>query len=139
MKKIVLMAAFLSLGMFQVSCDKEDNEDYVPVPTLVGKWNYSKSGTMVGQSEVLSDYDGNEPGCTKDYIVFDPNGALLDVDFDSTDSPCEELSEVGTYSVTGNTLTVNFGEGAESVQILNLSFTELKIKSAEGIINVFTR
>lgn len=139
MKKIILVAAFLSIGFIQTSCNKDDDKYELPAATLLGKWNYAKEGQMVGDSEVLVDYSDNEVGCSRDYIIFNANNTLIDVDYDSTDSPCEEFTGGGTYAVTGNIIVVNFGDGPESVEIMNLSATELKVKDAEGYIQVFQR
>jgi len=139
MKKIILMAAFVSLGLVQTSCDKDDDKYELPAATLLGKWTYAKEGEVVGGVEILSDYDGNEEGCSKDYILFNANNTYRAVDFDSFDSPCEELSETGTYAVTGNTIALDYGDETDTAEILNLSYTELKVKSQDGYIMVFTR
>lgn len=136
MKKITLLAALLAFGFSQTSCNKDDDKNELPAATLLGKWNYSKDGMIAGGTEVLVDYDGNEPGCTKDYVLFNANNSFLDVDY-GTD--CEEFSDAGTYAVTGNSIVVDFGEGAETVEIMNLSYTELKLKTADGFITVFNR
>lgn len=125
--------------MSQTSCNKsDDDKPVIPAPSLLGKWNYSKEGTSIGGTETLEDYSGNESGCSKDYTVFNANNTITDVDFDSFDSPCEELSDSGTYAVNGNTIIVDFGDGPVTAQILNLSYTELKVK-VENDITVFVR
>lgn len=133
------MAAFLSVGLFQTSCNKDEDKNALPAATLLGKWNYEKEGQIVGGTEVLVDYQGNDAGCFKDYIIFNSNNTLLDVDYDSFATACEEFSEVGTYVVAGNTISVDFGDGITTAEILNLSYTELKVKDSDGYILVLVR
>ena len=137
-KFLILPALMLVLG--STSCDKDDDKYELPAATLTGKWNYSKVGTTIGGAEVLADYDGNEEGCNKDYVEFGSNNNFADVDYDSTDSACEVFTDTGTYAVTGNTIVVDFGDQTVTGTILNLSYTELKIRDNEsGSVVVYNR
>lgn len=140
MKTRFLTVSALLLVLGFSSCDKDDDKYELPAATLTGKWYYSKVGTVIGGAEVLANYDGNEDGCNKDYIELGNGGEFANVDYDSTDTPCEVLTDTGTYAVTGNTVVVDTGDGAVTGTLLNLSYTELKIKDNEsGGIVVYTR
>lgn len=140
MKATFLTASALLMVLGFSSCDKDDDKYELPAATLTGKWYYSKVGTTIGGAEVLADYDGNEDGCSKDYIELGNGGEFANVDYDSTDSPCEVLTDTGSYAVTGNTIVVDSGDGAVTGTLLNLSYTELKIKDNDsGTIIVYTR
>lgn len=137
MKKVsILFVSVLTMGLSLTSCDKDD--DNGPA-TLEGKWNYSKEGGMSGTQEVLVNYMGNESGCSNDYINLTAAGVFTDVDFDSETTACEEFSTPGTYVRTGNNVTVTVQGFEETVEILSLTSSELKIKSTDGYITLFTR
>jgi len=137
-KFLILPALLLVLG--STSCDKDDDKYELPAATLTGKWFFSKVGTTIGGAEVLGDYDGNETGCSKDYVEFGNSGQFASVDYDSTDSPCEVFTDTGSYAVTGNTIVIDTGDDTSTGTLLNISYTELKIKDNEtGEILVFTR
>lgn len=138
MKKVsILFVSALVLGMTFTSCSKDD--DNSTPASLEGKWNFSKMGAMAGTQEVLVDYQGNEAGCSKDYINLAADGAITDVDYDSTDSPCEAFTSTGTFTKTATTITVTIDGSSETVQILSLTSSELKVKDADGMITLFTR
>ena len=136
MKKVsilLLSGLALSLG----SCGSDDNGN--PTGTdasIVGKWTYSKVGT----GNLLIDYPDHEEGCAKDYVELTADGLYNDVDYDSFDSPCEVFTDSGTYLKEGNTLSVTYdGNVVDTVDILLLTETELKIQNEEGEIALFTR
>jgi hypothetical protein len=140
MKKItILFVSVMSLGLALTSCNKDDDSSSSSSASLEGKWIYSKEGVVVSGNEMLVDYSGNESGCTKDYTLINANGTLTDVDYDSFDTPCEVFTDNGTWTRSGNTVTVTFGGVASVTEILTLTSSELKIKDAEGGITVFTR
>lgn len=137
MKKVsILFASALVLGLSLTSCSKD--EDNGPA-SLEGKWNASKEGSVIGGTEYLVDYMGNESGCSKDYVNLTSAGVFTDVDYDSTDSPCEAFTSTGTYTRSGNNITVTADGYEDTVEIMNLTSSELKIKDADGYITVYTR
>jgi hypothetical protein len=139
-QSVLFISALTLIGITTTSCNKDDDKYELPAATLTGKWFYSKVVGAVGGVEFLDNYDGNEDGCSKDYVEFGSNGTFADVDYDSTDSPCEVFADAGTYAVAGNTIIVDFGDQATTATILNLSYTELKVKDSDsGEIAVFTR
>ena len=137
MKKIsILIAAFLTLGLTITSCNNDDDNASA---SLEGKWNASKEGAIVNGQEVLMPYTGNETGCQKDYIQINANGTITDVDFDSMDNPCEQFTISGTYTRTGNNITITVAGQSETGTILSLTSTELKVKDNESFVSVYTR
>jgi hypothetical protein len=137
-KFLILPALLLVLG--STSCDKDDDKYELPAATLTGKWFYSQVGTTIGGAEVLGAYDGNEDGCSKDYIELGNDGEYANVDYDSADTPCAVSTQTGSFAVTGNSFVVDTGDDTVTGTILNLSYTELKIRDNDsGAIVVYTR
>lgn len=132
MKQLKLTMALLAAGLMMVSCNKDD--DGGSEGTLEGKWIYSKSGGMASGHEVLTDWDHTE-GCNKDYVEFVEGGVYNDVYYWED---CEEDKWETTWTREGNTITVGTGEAAETGEIINLTGSELKLKSTyeEGGVNV---
>lgn len=132
MRKFMLFfVSILSVVMFSVSCDDDDDNNVPPAPSLVGTWIYSKEGTIVDGTEVLIDYQ-HTAGCAKDQTTFSSTGVITDVYYDSTDTPCEQFTDEGTYTVSGSTITVNVDGINVTGEIVTLTATELKIKSTFG-------
>ena len=136
MKKVSIL--FLSaLALTLGSCGSDDNGN--PTGTdasIVGKWTYSKVGT----GNLLIDYPDHEEGCDKNYVELTANGVFNDVTYDSFDAPCEVFTDSGTYLKEGNTLSITYdGNFVDTVDILLLTETELKIQNEEGEIALFTR
>lgn len=134
----LLLALSLGIGLVTVSCNNDDNEGETLAP-LAGKWEISKIGTTVGGTETLVDAPQNESGCAKDYIDLKLDNTVIEGDYDSTITPCALTTEEGIYSRSHNNLT-RVVDGVTTVQdIANLSFTELKLKDADGNIQVYVR
>lgn len=140
MKTKIFALAGLVVAMGTISCDKDDDKYTLPAATLTGKWYYSKVGGTLNGVEFLNDYNGNEDGCQKDYVEFTNNNVFTDADFDSSSAPCQLTADAGSYTVTGNTIVTNIQGEVGTKNILNLSFTELKVQDTEdNTIIVFTR
>ncbi len=139
MKKLsILTLSLVALSMSFVSCSKDDNNGSTTSGNLVGKWEYSKEGAVQNGQEYLVAYMGNETGCSKDYIDVTAT-SVADVDYDSTDNPCEMFTDTYSYTRTGNTITMTVS-GMEVIStIVTLTSTELKIKDADGYLTVYTR
>ncbi|RZK11746.1 MAG: hypothetical protein EOO46_05680 [Flavobacterium sp.] len=136
MKKVnilFLSALALSLG----SCSSDDNgNDTGTSASIVGKWTYSK----VGIGDNLINYPDHEEGCDKDYVELTADGVIIDVDYDSFDTPCEVFTDTGTYLKEGNSLNVSYGgNDIDTLTILVLTNTELKMKNNGGETVLFTR
>ena len=75
MKKISIL--FLSLLAFAFSSCSDDGDSSVPA-TIDGKWNFNKMSVTVNNvTSPELDYEGNEPGCMKDYIEYQKAKSML--------------------------------------------------------------
>ncbi len=139
MKNRSLLFAFaLSFGLFATSCSDDDNDGETLAP-LAGKWNITKVGTTLAGQEYLIDAPQNQSGCDKDYLDFKIDNDVNQGNYDSTNNPCELITRTGTYSRSHNDLTTIL-EGETKVQdIVNLTLSELKLKDANGLIEVYER
>jgi len=136
--KLLAFAMCISIGFFTISCNNDDNEGETIAP-LTGKWNISKIGTTTAGTETLIDAPQNESGCDKDYINLKIDNTVIQGDYDSTISECALFTEDGIYSRSHNNLT-RVVNGITKVQdIVNLTFTELKLKDENGNIEVYIR
>ncbi len=134
----VLLALVLSIGLFATSCSDDDNGGETVAP-LTGKWNISKVGSTIGGQETLIDAPQNETGCSKDYLDLNIDNTASKGDYDSTVSACALDVNAGIYSRSHNNLTTVI-DGVTKVQdIVNLSLTELKLKDANGVIEVYIK
>ena len=136
----ILLALALSIGLFTVSCNNDDDgnggETIVP---LAGKWEISKVGTTTGTTETLTDAPQNQSGCNKDYMELKVDNTVIEGDYDSTIAPCSFTTDEGIYSRSHNNLT-RAVDGTTKVQdIVNLTIHELKLKEANGNIEVYVR
>ncbi len=133
----ILLALALSIGLFTASCS-DDNEGETIVP-LSGKWEISQVGTIIGDTETLTDAPQNESGCNKDYMDLKIDNTVIEGDYDSTISACALSTDDGIWSRSHNNLT-RVVDGLTTVQdIVNLTIHELKLKDASGNVEVYTR
>ena len=135
----IVLALVASIGLFAVSCNSDESNGGETIAPLVGKWNYSKVGTTSGTTETLVDAPQNQSGCNRDYIDLKTDNTVLEGDYNSTVTACALIVEDGIYSRSHNNLT-RVVNGVTIVQdIVNLTFSELKLKDANGNIEVFVR
>lgn len=145
MKKLgILFVLALTLGMSFVSCDKDDDGEKVIIPSIAGKWIYSKETTSVVGSDVViteHDYEDNQSGCEKDYIEFKSGGVLNVVEYYKDDIECEEEKFTGTWSQNNNKLVVTEDGDTETYTIISVTADELKYKEVyvyNGVSYVIT-
>lgn len=132
-----MLALLLGIGFFGVSCS-DDNEGETLAP-LAGKWDISKVGTSVGGTETLIDAPQNEPGCERDFIELKLDNTVVEGDYDSSVTTCALTTDEGIYSRSHNNLT-RVVDGTTTVQdIVNLTFSELKLRDAAGNVEVYIR
>ena len=116
--------------MFAFSSCSDDSDSPEPA-TIVGKWNYSKMSTTVnGVTSPEVDWDGNEPGCPKDYVEFKTGGVLSEGDY--LGSNCELNTFVGTWSQNGSTITITEGPISLTAELVSVTSTMLKFKASES-------
>jgi hypothetical protein len=125
MKKLTIFAFFVAILS---SCNNDDTTTTVTEnPTIVGKWEFSKEGTLSSNGQEVMENYINECSTKKDYIQFLESGVYNDY-FYGTNSA--ELVDTGNWSKSGNMLT-NVTEN-ETVEIIELTATSLKIKAVDG-------
>nr|WP_314895494.1 lipocalin family protein [uncultured Flavobacterium sp.] len=137
MRKIsILFVSALVLGMTFTSCSNDDNSP-APAPASVeGKWNFSKiSETVNGVTSPEVDYD-HEPGCNKDYIELKAGGVFNEVYYFGSD--CASDLNTGTWSKSGNIITITLGGVVASVEVVSVSSSVLKVKFSETYEGITT-
>lgn len=137
-KRSMMVALVLGMGFLGSSCSDDDNGGETVAP-LSGKWRFSKVGTTINGAETLVDAPQNETGCERDFIELKTDNTLVEGDYDSTIDACALFTDNGIYSRSDNNLT-RVVDGVTRVQdIVNLTLSELKLKDANGAIEVYIR
>lgn len=133
----IALAFVLSISLFAASCSG-DNEGETLAP-LAGKWDFSKIGTITGTTETLIDAPQNQSGCDRDFMELKIDNTVIEGNYDSTLAPCAITTNQGIYSRSHNNLT-RVVNGVSKVQdIVNLSLSELKLKDANGNVELYIR
>jgi hypothetical protein len=125
MKKSILFASALVLGLTFTSCSKDEDG---AVGSVEGKWSYSKySMTSGGITTPEQDYMDNEAGCSKDYIELLASGVSNEGDYFGSD--CALDITTGTWAQSGNTVTLSIpGDDSLELTVVSVSSTKLKVK-----------
>ncbi|MDQ6471229.1 lipocalin family protein [Flavobacterium sp. LHD-80] len=134
----LLLALILSIGLFTTSCSNDDNEGETLIP-LEGKWDLSKTGTVINGTETLTDAPENQSGCNKDYLELKLDNTVNVGDYSSAVSACALTVQSGIYSRSHNNLTTVINGVSKTQDIVNLTLKELKVRDAAGVITVYTR
>lgn len=137
-KRILLVVVALGMSLFTTSCNDDDNGGETIVP-LAGKWEISKVGVIVGETETLVDAPQNQEGCERDFMQLKADNTVIEGDYDSTIDPCALFTDNGIYSRSNNNITKVIDNVTTVQDIVNLSLTELKLKDADGNVEVYTR
>lgn len=121
-------ASALVMALSLNSCSSDDNGGGVSAAKLEGKWEFSKEKfSAAGQALPEEDYEGNQAGCSKDYITMSETGTYVWGDY--WDSECSlDLTE-GTWSLDGKTLTMTDEFGTDEMTVVSVSSTKLVVKS----------
>ena len=136
--KSILIALVLSIGLFTMSCDSNENDGNTIAP-IIGKWGIVKVGTNINGVETLTDPPQNQSGCDHDFINFKIDNLITKGDYSSTVSPCALSTMSGTYTKSGGTLTTVVNGATTTYDIVNLTLSELKLKEANGAVSVYSR
>lgn len=135
MKKTIIFLIFTLVSLvFYPSCSSNDDNSSTPT-SVKGKWNFSTMSTTInGVTSPETNYDGNVDGCSKDYLEFYSEGVYNEGDYDG--SSCVLDVYHGTWSQTGNTITIVEGNEVYSAEIVSLSSSALKVKASETVNGV---
>ena len=137
-RSLVLVMMIAVFGFFTISCSDDDNDGETLAP-LTGKWSISKVGTTVSGVETLIDAPQNQSGCEKDFMNLKSDNTVEEGNYDSTIDPCALFTDQGIYSRSHNNLT-RVVDGVTTTQdIVNLTLSELKLKDANGTIEVYIK
>lgn len=137
-RSLVLVMMVAVFGFFTISCSDDDNDGETLAP-LTGKWSISKVGNTVSGVETLIDAPQNQSGCEKDFMDLKSDNTVQEGNYDSTIDPCALFTDQGIYSRSHNNLT-RVVDGVTTTQdIVNLTLSELKLKDANGNIEVYIR
>jgi hypothetical protein len=124
--------------LFVTSCSDDDN-DWETLAPLAGKCNITKVGTTLARQEYLINAPQNQSGCDKDYLDLKIDNDVNQANYDSTNNPCELITRLGAYSRSHNDLTTILEGETKVLDIVNLTLSELKLKDANGLIEVDER
>lgn len=135
--KNILLVFLAGIGLLLGSCsDDNGGETLAPLP---GNWTLSKVGTLIGDRETLMDAPQNQNGCEKDFLNLNIDKSASEGDYNAILGNCILTTKTGTYDRSNNNLTLVLNGFSTTQDIVNLSLTELKLKTATGIITVYTR
>jgi hypothetical protein len=124
--KLLLLSALTIVSLSLTSCGDDDSDGG---GNIVGKWAYDKEGVTAGGHDVLEDYPFHQEGCEKDYIEFDAT-TVKDV---SHESDCSTDIDSNPYTKSGNTLTIGTGADAETVKVVKVNGTDLRLETTYTI------
>ena len=137
--KSIAFALALSIGLFAVSCNSNDENEGDTIAPIVGKWGIVKVGVNINGAETLTDPPQNTSGCDHDFINLKIDNTLTAGDYSSNVSPCALSTLSGTYTKSGSTLTTVLNGSTTTYDIVNLTLSELKLKEANGAVSVYIR
>ncbi len=142
MKKLFLMV-LASAAIISCSSDDDGPSNN---GNIQARWNPIKTTVKVGSSNTITqNYEGNEPGCSKDYIEFAGGGVLNRVAyFRDGDDVCQAspASTVANWSKTDDMVTITGDANyAGTYEITRLTNSELRLEETDntgGIATVTT-
>ncbi|MDO5654561.1 MAG: lipocalin family protein [Flavobacteriaceae bacterium] len=125
-----LIATILLIGF--TACNNDD--DNSSTQTLIGKWKFEQQGYLINGQEILEPYENDCP--TKfDHVEFLNNGITKDFYYGVD---CREYVDNGTWSQSGNMLSLLFEDFQTQVEILSLTNSSLKVKTIDedNMVNI---
>lgn len=134
MKKFttVFFVALLT-AMTMVSCDKEDDDDGDDSGSgsvgnntlLIRKWYF----LSIDYGGVTDTYEHLCP-TKKDFVEFKANNTVTFLDYDED---CTVMStDTGSWTRSGNNITANLGGNSQTLTIIELTNTRLRLRYTEG-------
>ncbi len=136
MRKIILSLLIISAATLCLNaCSSTDDENTdTPSGSIVGKWQFDKTGTISDQQEFLTDYE-HECVSHKDYIELVQGGLGKEYFYDES---CVLDYGEGSWSLTENSLEFTGEDGTDAYEVLTLTNSTLKLK-IENLIFIFIR
>ncbi len=129
MKKNLLLSLTLVFVITLIGCSKDDDNNSISSPTIVGKWRtvkfeYYTDGVLV-DTETTVDENSTCP----DYIEFKANGSYVVID---NDVNCNSTAnENGTYVYNGTTISTTSAGSTDISTVITLTNTDLKTDFTE--------
>lgn len=125
-----MLLSLLTIGLFIISCDKEDKESPSDSTALIGVWNYM----------AYVDDEGEEPAteCEKNQIIeFKENGVFSFTYYDEDSGECKKSQDAtGTWEyISDNVITLDYGnqEYLDTYEVeFNISENVLTLTIDEG-------
>lgn len=132
MKKFKFLAmAIIASATFGCSSDSDSG----PAPTIVAKWNLTKTVSTIAGATNTDTYNENEAGCDKDYVEFVSGGNFRNIVFNKDpQGNCIELGDdTASWTQASTALNITGGEFADTYEITKLSNSELRIKATTDV------
>ena len=156
MKSLKLIFALVCFSAVTLtSCSNDDDSGPSVAAELSGKWNYARTVTLLNNQSTSTEYTAHTAGCAKNYQEFAASGTIFKdvVVFKNPSNICTEAPEIGTYTRSGNNLTIVRPDPnntsmtiTENFEIIRLDNNELHYKSTSTtggvelqVTRVFTR
>lgn len=125
-KLLILFLSVVGSGVLLTSCSDDDGDS----GSIVGKWEFYQEGLSVGGVEELDLYE-HTPGCEKDFVELFSGGNYQDVFYYNNGEGCTEDTSTGTWSRSGNSLTITSGGETNTATIVTLNSSTLKVSITE--------
>ena len=127
-KLVILFLSVLTSGFMLTSCSDDDSDSN----SIEGKWEFYQEGISLGGVEQLELYE-HTLGCEKDFVELFSGGNYQDVFYFNDGEGCVEDISTGTWSRSGNSLTISSGGETNTATIVTLNNTTLKVSITEDL------
>jgi len=128
-KSLSILLLFVSASFLFTGCSSDDDAG-ATASDLDGKWEFFQEGSIINGQEDLVTYE-HAAGCSKDNYEFVAGGVFKSNFYDNFDTPCELFAAQGTWSRNGNMVTATMLGETQTIEILTLNATTLKVKYEE--------
>ena len=122
MKKVLSLVVLFAITALVSSCSKSER-----APRLEGRWEYQRIGFLVNETTNWDPWD-HAPGCARDFIEILEGGAYRDVLHDNFEGACESEVTTGTWTRSGNNMTIVLGGVTYQAVIVTLNDSTLEVR-----------
>ncbi|ESU23948.1 hypothetical protein FEDK69T_10050 [Flavobacterium enshiense DK69] len=146
MKNIFKIPLVLTLLILTVSCEEDDDTNFVQQNYLAGKWIPVEKGTL--NEENILDYlpYENDAQCDLDNVVFNEDFTFSNTDFQYNGTTCESNVSKGDYRKEGRTLILTTKEEIDGVptevetiqNLVSLTYDTMEISYTDENTNAVT-